>query len=106
MQKGFVVMDARETEKDLLDRCVFAAQYAGTSASNGSEANVFRLAGSVLRSRLPAESSRLKAASAAYFAQHPDEQLPATDVVRSGLVVSLPRLRDMLSQKLRWNVRA
>lgn len=67
---------------------------------------MFRLAGSVLRSRLPAESARLKAASAAFFAQHPDEQLPAAEVVRRGLVVSMPRLRDMLSQKLHWNVRA
>lgn len=90
----------------MLERCVFVAQHPGASASNGSEANVFRLAGSVLRSRLPAESSRLKAASAAFFAQHPDEQLPAAEVIRSGLVVSMPRLRDMLSQKLRWNVHA
>lgn len=99
-------MDAREKEKTLLARCVFVAQHPGTSASDGSEANVFRLAGSVLRSRLPVESSRLKATSAAYFAQHPDEQLPAAEVVRRGLVVSMPRLRDMLSQKLRWNVDA
>lgn len=99
-------MDAREKEKNLLNRCVFVAQHPGASASNGAEANVFRVAGSVLRSRLPAESSRLKAASAAYFAQHPDELLPTAEVVRSGLVVSLPRLRDMLSQKLHWNVRA
>lgn len=99
-------MNAREKEKTLLDRCVFVAQHPGTSASNGSEANVFRLAGSVLRSRLPEESSRLKAVSAAYFVQHPDEQLSAAEVVRSGLVISMPRLRDMLSQKLRWNVHA
>lgn len=98
-------MDAREKEKNLLDRCVFVARYPGASASNGAEANVFRVAGSVLRSRLPAESSRLKAVSAAYFAQHPEDQLPTAEVVRDGLVVSMPRLRDMLSQKLHWNVR-
>lgn len=100
-----VVMDARERERMLLDRCVVVAHSPGAAADNGTEANVFRLAGSVLRSRLPLEASRLKAVSAAYFAHHPNEQLPTADVVRSGLVVSLPRLRDMLSQKLQWNVR-
>jgi hypothetical protein len=100
------MMDAREKEKMLLDRCAFVARHPGASAANGAEANVFRLAGSVLRSRLPAEASRLKAVSAAYFEQHPNEQLPTVEVVRSGLVVSMPRLRDMLSQKLRWNVHA
>lgn len=99
-------MDAREREQMLLDRCVVVAQQPAASAGNSAEANVFRLAGSVLRSRLPAESSRLKAVSAAYFAHHPDEQLPTVEVVRSGLVVSLPRLRDMLSKKLHWNTRA
>lgn len=98
-------MDAREKERVLLDRCVVVAQHPGVSAGNGAEANVFRLAGSVLRSRLPVESSRLKSVSAAYFKCHPNEQLPTVEVVRSGLVVSLPRLRDMLSQKLHWNVR-
>lgn len=100
------MMDAREQEKMLLDRCVVVAQQPGSFAENGAEANVFRVAGSVLRSRLPAESSRLKAASAAYFGLHPDEQLSTAEVVRSGLIVSMPRLRDMLSQKLHWNVRA
>lgn len=99
-------MNAREKEKMLLDRCVFVAQHPDASAENGAEANVFRLAGSVLRSRLPVEASRLKAVSAAYFAQYPNEQLPTAEVVRRGLVVSMPRLRDMLSHKLHWNTDA
>lgn len=98
-------MNAREKEKLLLDRCVSVAQCPEASANNGVEANVFRLAGSVLRSRLPLEASRLKAASQSYFARYPDEELATVEVVRSGLVVSMPRLRDMLSRKLRWNVR-
>lgn len=107
-QSGYekTVMDARENEKMLLDRCVFVAQHPGAAAGTGAEANVFRLAGSVLRSRLPAEASRLKAASAAYFAQYPEQRLPTAEVVGRGLVVSLPRLRDMLSRRLHWNRRA
>ncbi|MBP8275362.1 MAG: hypothetical protein KAX55_00515 [Propionivibrio sp.] len=99
-------MNARERESALLDRCVRVAQAGDGSASNGAEANVFRAAGSVLRSRLPVEAARLKAVSAAYFAQYPNEQLPTAELVRRGLVVSMPRLRDMLSQKMHWNSRA
>lgn len=97
------IMDARERERRLLERCVVVAQQPTASACDSAEANVFRLAGSVLRSRLPVEASRLKTASDAYFARHPNEQLPTEEVVRRGLVVSLPRLRDMLSRKLHWN---
>jgi hypothetical protein len=39
-------------------------------------------------------------ASEQYFATHPNERLAAGEVVRNGWVVSLPRLRDMLSQQL------
>ena len=99
-------MNAREQESALLDRCLLVARHRQSVAANGTEANVFRLAGSVLRSRLPVEASRLKQASADYFAQHPDERLSAEDAIRRGLVVSLPRLRDMLSHQLRWNARA
>lgn len=99
-------MNARERERRLLERCVVVAQQPAASAFDGAEANVFRLAGSVLRSRLPVEASRLKAVSADYFARYPNEQLPTEEIVRSGLVVSLPRLRDMLSQKFHWNTHA
>lgn len=95
-------MNARDNERQLLNRCVFVVEHPEASACSAAEANVFRLAGSVLRSRLPVASAHLKAVSGAYFALHPDEQLPADEVVRRGLVVSLPRLRDMLSQRLHW----
>lgn len=98
-------MDAREREKTLLDRCVFVAQCPDACANNGAEANVFRLAGSVLRSRLPIEATRLKTASRTYFARYPHEELSTANIIRSGLLVSMPRLRDMLSQKLGWNLR-
>ena len=96
-------MDARSRESQLLDRCVFVARHPDAVACSSVEANVFRLAGSVLRSRLPSASLRLKAASAAWFARHPEEQLAAAELVRRGMVVSLPRLRDMLSRRLHWN---
>ena len=40
-------------------------------------------------------------ASERYFDLHPNEKIAPADVVRKGWVLSLPRLRDMLSHKLR-----
>ena len=93
-------MNARDTEAALLTRCVAVARAESTLAQDPREANVFRLAGMVVRSRLPDESTRLMQASDQYFAEHPKERLPAVEVVRNGWVVNLPRLRDMLSHQL------
>lgn len=92
---------ARETEAHLLSRCTLMAREDAGQAQDQREANVFRLAAMVVQSRFPNESSRLMHASERYFATHPNERLAAQDVVRQGWVVSLPRLRDMLSFQLR-----
>jgi hypothetical protein len=93
-------MTARELEALLLARCTVAAREDAPKAEDQREANVFQLAASVVRSRFPRESASLLRASEQYFATHPDERLASSDVVRNGWVMSLPRLRDMLSQKL------
>jgi hypothetical protein len=96
-------MDARSKERQLLDRCVFVVRHPGAMADNSVEASVFRLAGSVLRSRLPDASARLKAASAAWFASHPEEPLASAELLRRGTLASLPRLRELLSRRLQWH---
>lgn len=93
-------MNAREAESELLARCSAVAREAVQSAQNQREANVFRLAAQVLRSRFPRESLRLIQASERYFVSRPNERLAPADVVRKGWVSSLPRLRDMLSHRL------
>ncbi|WP_034689699.1 hypothetical protein [Acidovorax sp. MR-S7] len=93
-------MTARDAESALLARCSAVAREAAQSAQDPCEANVFRLAAMVVRSRFPGESRCLMQASERYFAAHPDERLAPADVVRKGWVPSLPRLRDMLSRRL------
>lgn len=93
--------NARDAEATLLDRCHAAARDEAQSAQNQREANVFHLSAMVLRSRFPSESMRLMRLSEEYFASHPDEKLQPQDVVRRGWVTNLPRLRDMLSHRLR-----
>ena len=93
-------MTARDAESALLARCSVVARELAQSAQDQREANVFRLAAMVVQSRFPSESMYLMRASERYFDAHPNERLAAADVVRKGWVLSLPRLRDMLSQRL------
>jgi hypothetical protein len=92
-------MTARELESALLTRCTAVARQHAQEALDQREANVFRLAAMVVRSRFPAESACLMQVSDQYFALHPSEKLAAEEVVSKGWVLSLPRLRDMLSHQ-------
>lgn len=91
-------MQAREHEAALWDRCLSAAKdSAEEEAQNLREANVFRLAGMVLRSSFPDEAAGLTLVSRRYFANHPSDLVPLEQVVRNGWVSNLPRLRAALS---------
>jgi hypothetical protein len=94
-------MDSRELEASLLARCAAAARTTADAARDKREANVFRLASMVVRSRFPDEASHLMTASDRYFRVYPSEKLGPEEVVRAGWVASLPRLRDMLTLQLR-----
>ena len=94
-------MDAREVERQLLARCVQAARDPCACSADAAEANVFRLAGMVVRSEFPAEWRNLTATSQRYFDSHPGTLSDPEEVVRMGWVASLPRLRDLLRAQLR-----
>lgn len=93
-------MTSRDAESALLDRCAQAADGCLQSAEDQREANVFRLASMILHSKYSRESSNLMQASERYFADHPSEKLDPAESVRNGWVFSLPRLRDMICNKL------
>ncbi|CAB3781302.1 hypothetical protein [Pararobbsia alpina] len=94
-------MDSRELEGNLLARCAAAAHGQFSVAQNQREANVFRVAAMVVQHNFPQESSHLMDASNRYFGRYPGERLSAEDVVRNGWIFSFPRLRDMLTLRLR-----
>ena len=94
-------MSARDNEQKLLERCEAIAKNRETMIQDLQEANVMRLAGMVIRTDNPRASASLLRASELYFRAHPADQLPAEEVIRKGWVISLPRLRDMLSRQLR-----
>jgi hypothetical protein len=91
---------AREIEAALLTRCVAVARQSQTDIMDSREANVFRLASMVIKSQFPHESACLMQASDRYFSQWADQRVSPADVVQRGWVISLPRLRDMLSRQL------
>ena len=96
-------MNARDTEAALLDRCAAVAGQTAPAtqmAQNAREANVFHLAALVLRPHFPQATAQWQQASESYFATHPQDRVDLPDIVRKGWVVSLPRLREMLSQRL------
>jgi len=93
-------MTSRDVERALLNRCAAAAKGELADATDQREANVFRLASMVLRPRMPIEAARLMTASECYFRQHPTDLLASAEVVRNGWVLSVPRLRDMLTMQL------
>lgn len=93
-------MTARDLESALLARCAVVAREVTPTAQDQREANVFRLAATVVQSQFPGESSRLMLASERYCGVHPGERLVSGAVVRDGWVLSLPRLRDMLTLRL------
>jgi hypothetical protein len=93
-------MSARENEERLLDRCLLASRDDFAHAADQREANVFCLAATVLRSQHPNEAHCLSQAGERYFAEHPQDRLASSLVLQNGWIISLPRLRDMLSFKL------
>lgn len=94
-------ISARNVESALLSRCLAVARENGQSARDQREANVLHLASMVLRTTFPTESAQLQQISERYFEAHPTELLEGPEIIHKGWVVSLPRLRDMLVQKLR-----
>jgi hypothetical protein len=93
-------MTARELEAEMLAHCAAVARGQQLAATYQREANFFCLAAMVIQSRWPSASAKLTQAGNAYFALQPSEKLSPLHIVQKGWVISLPRLRDMLSHQL------
>lgn len=91
---------SRDLEAHLLARCRAVGRGADTAATDAREANVFRVAAGVLRAHWPAAAERLRGRSEDYFREHPADRCSTEQVVAAGWVISLPRLRDLLSRQL------
>ena len=93
-------MPARDFEDDLLEKCVAVARGERESATSQIEANVFEVAGSILRSKLPVAAEKLIAAAETYFVNCPDQRLKVVEVVRKQWIYELSRFRNRLMRLL------
>jgi hypothetical protein len=75
---------ARDIEGAMLERCLQIVTTPGAVPRDQAEANVCRLAGVIVDGRYPVAGKRLSDAAATYFADHPEQQVPAAEVVRRG----------------------
>jgi hypothetical protein len=91
---------ARDQEEYLLACCAAAAQGSKVRARDSREANVFHVAAMILGQNLYRQARNLGHASEHYFGAHPQDKLEPAEVIRRGWIISLPRLRDMLTRRL------
>lgn len=94
--------NARYREECMLERCAEIALGRGIPVLllSAREANVLRVAAMVIQSKYPVESKRLMQVAENFYRQNPGERAPAVDVIHNRDVISLPRLREMLSRLL------
>lgn len=91
---------ARQVEAELITYCARVARGASVAVQDRREANVLAVAARVLSRRFPAEIAQLDAVSERYLRAHEDERVSAAATVRNGWIVSLPRLRELLTFEL------
>lgn len=91
---------ARQVEAELITYCARVARGATVAVQDRREANVLAVAARVLSRRFPAEIAQLDAISERYLRAHEDERVSAAAAVRNGWIVSLPRLRELLTHEL------
>jgi hypothetical protein len=94
------VTTARQVEAELVTYCARVARGATVAVKDRREANVLAVAARILSRRFPAEVAHLDAVSEGYLRAHEDERVSAATTVRNGWIVSLPRLRQLLTHEL------
>ena len=88
-------MSPRETEFQLLKSLILAANTHRLPRSN-QEADLFRFAAQLLKTRHPHEAETLNASAQSYFSQYKVNPRPFPQVVSDGLVNDVARLRHAL----------
>ncbi|MEO7497250.1 MAG: hypothetical protein ABIT83_22635 [Massilia sp.] len=92
-------LSARDTEAQLMNLLVEAAR-ENRSPSSNREADLFRFAAQLLKSRYPHEANTLDAMAKHYFSQHKIKPRSFPQVVSDGLVSDVARLRHMLENRM------
>lgn len=91
---------ARQAEAELITYCARVARGATVAATDQREANVLAVAARVLSRRFPTEIAHMDTASERYLRAHEDERVSTAAAIRNGWIVSLPRLRELLTREI------
>lgn len=89
----------RELESRLVARCVDAAK-SRAEAGSADEADVFRFAAQLIKTRHPDMAAALEQSTAAYHSKHKTRPRPFPDVVRAGLVKDVSRFRHVMERHI------
>lgn len=96
---AFSADPARETEDSLLGSLVDAIKVARGPASHG-EADMFRFAAQLLKTRYPKQAKKLDCAARLYFDANRIKPRPFPQLVTDGLVTDVPRFRHAIENRL------
>ncbi len=92
------MMSARETEAQLLESLVRAVK-TNSVPSSPAEADVFRFAAQLLKTRHPTEAATLQSAATLYFSKHDLQPRSFPQVVSDRLVGDVSRLRHAMENE-------
>jgi len=95
----FDAAPAREAEDSLLGSLVDAIR-AGRSPSSHGEADLFRFAAQLLKTRYPAQAKTLDSAARLYFDANRVKPRSFPQMVTDGLVTDVPRFRHAIENRL------
>lgn len=91
---------ARQAETELIAYCARVARGAAHDVTDPRQANVLAVAARVLSRRFLAEIAHLDTASERYLRTHEHERVSTAAAIRNGWIVSLPRLRELLTREI------
>lgn len=89
----------RQTESDLVDRCINAARQS-IHATSREDADLYRFSAQLVKTRYPDASRNLDAAAHAYFGISGERPRSFPQVVDDGLVKDVARLRHLIENRL------
>lgn len=96
--------NSREIERKILDRCAAAGLGQVITPSGAREANLFNLAGMVLRSSHPSQAARLIELAEKYLAQHRDDRMAPEELASMREILDIPRFRNNLKKHLDYRL--
>lgn len=96
--------NSRDIERGILDRCAAAGRGQVAAPSDAREANLFNLAGMVLRTSHPSQSARLIELAEKYLALHGGDRMTPEELAGMREILDISRFRNNLKKHLDYRL--